>query len=466
MNTKKIGAIGSAAIYTFGAFFVQGINFITIPVFAKFMSPNDFGLYSSYESWVAVVTVLLGLQTVASVINAFSDYGENGIVNYVRSVTSIGWLTFIIIFLLLFLFHKSLEALFELDFFELFLGIIQCLFAYFLVMLLNRLRVTNEPLLYLYFSSANTLLSVLLGLLFINTKFFSGSFARILGSTLAATVVGVIALFYIYENKFEIHFEHIKYALVLSFPLVFHALSGIVLGKTDQIMLLKMTSASEMGIYSYGNKLGHVIYILYTAINQAFIPWYYLQKKKKNSSAITTLVTIYSCLFGLFCSSFLLMLPDLITLVSPNTYLGAIYITPIIVVAFYFNFLYIFPSTHEFYYKKTGFIALGTVFSAVINVLLNLLLIEKFGGVGAAIATCFSTIALLLFHLFIAIKVVGNYEIPLFFFIKNGMYVTLLLGVYFLSVEQFKLRFFLSIILLIVFCLVVHNNYKKVRQIT
>ena len=76
---KSNNLITVAFIYVFGSFFTQGLRFITLPIFARIMSTADFGYLASYETWVAIITVLIGLQTASSISNAYIDYKNDNI---------------------------------------------------------------------------------------------------------------------------------------------------------------------------------------------------------------------------------------------------------------------------------------------------------------------------------------------------------------------------------------------------
>ncbi len=466
MRNKHIGTLKAVIIYTFGAFIVQGINYITIPLFANVLSTEDFGLFSSYENWVAIISIIIGLQTAASITNAYTDYGELNIKKYISSVSFIGWISFIIVCIIVFLFRSFFENLFELEFRDLLLGIIQCFFIYFLTMILDQYRVTNKPIAYLFYSLANTLIGLGIGLGLIYTHTVTGYSARVFGVVLAAITVGGIACITIYrQNKMIVKLEYIKYAILLCIPLIFHAFAGIILGKTDQMMLLKITSASEMGIYSYGNKLGHIIYVFYTAVNQVFIPWYYSKKREGKTEEITKLVAIYTTAFGLICIFVLMILPELIQFISPESYRGAINTTPFIVVAFYFNFLYTFPSNHEFYNKKTQYIAIGTMISGLLNVFLNVLFIPKWGGMGAALATCVSMISLFIIHLIVANIIVKNYEEPTMPFIVKGICIIISLVLYFVFIKVTIIRFTIGIVSLVMLIIYTIKKYTHIKSI-
>ena len=48
--------------YTLGTLLVQGINFLTLPIYTRVITPEVFGQYSLYLSWVNLFSLIIGLQ--------------------------------------------------------------------------------------------------------------------------------------------------------------------------------------------------------------------------------------------------------------------------------------------------------------------------------------------------------------------------------------------------------------------
>ena len=71
----------------------------------------------------------------------------------------------------------------------------------------------------------------------------------------------------------------------------------------------------------------------------------------------------------------------------------------------------------EYYYKKTKLIALGTVAAAILNVVLNSLIIPRYGFQAAAYTTAFCYLCYLLIHIGFARKIHGRnlYPMPVIF---------------------------------------------------
>ena len=69
MNLKKAGLL-----YTFGSFFNKGIAFFTVPLFTRILSTSDYGIVSTYNSWVGTVTVLISMTLYMAIRQSFIYY--------------------------------------------------------------------------------------------------------------------------------------------------------------------------------------------------------------------------------------------------------------------------------------------------------------------------------------------------------------------------------------------------------
>ena len=57
---KKIfsnSLIKNGAYYTLGTFILQGINFLTLPLYTRILTTRDFGITSLYTAWQSVVVI-------------------------------------------------------------------------------------------------------------------------------------------------------------------------------------------------------------------------------------------------------------------------------------------------------------------------------------------------------------------------------------------------------------------------
>lgn len=103
----------------------------------------------------------------------------------------------------------------------------------------------------------------------------------------------------------------------------------------------------------------------------------------------------------------MLLTPEVMKILGPKEYWVAGRIIATVIFGIYFNFLYTFAVNYELYSQNTRWIAVGSICAAGVNVVLNLLLIPQFGGMGAAVATLISYFALFVFHNIIATRLGG-----------------------------------------------------------
>ena len=89
--------------------------------------------------------------------------------------------------------------------------------------------------------------------------------------------------------------------------------------------------------------------------------------------------------------------PEIIAIFAPKEYYDAIWVIPPVVMSVFFSFSYYFFAIFEYYYERTKTIAIASCFGAILNIILNYLLIPVFGYFAAGYTTliCFIIYAVL-----------------------------------------------------------------------
>ena len=110
-------------------------------------------------------------------------------------------------------------------------------------------------------------------------------------------------------------------------------------------------------------------------------------------------------LVGTYISMGLLTIStELIKLFLTDVYLPCIYIVPTLVVAMFFQFIYIFVYDFQFFNKKAKSIAISSIAAAIVNLITNYIFIPKFGYLAAGFTTLASYFVLLMSNYFFTIK--------------------------------------------------------------
>ena len=64
----------SSIWYTLSNFILKGVSFITVPIFARLLTKEEFGLFSNFNSWLSIFIILGTLSLSSSLISARFDY--------------------------------------------------------------------------------------------------------------------------------------------------------------------------------------------------------------------------------------------------------------------------------------------------------------------------------------------------------------------------------------------------------
>ncbi|HAP8444206.1 TPA: oligosaccharide flippase family protein, partial [Enterococcus faecium] len=174
-----------------------------------------------------------------------------------------------------------------------------------------------------------------------------------------------------------------RYALKISLPLIPHSLANIVLAQFDRIMINSYLGPAAGGIYSYISNIGIILSVIWMSTNNAWVPWFYGEMSKNNEKKVKKVSNYYLVVFTLITMIVMVVSIDLAKFMAPKDYYSGLSLVVPITLGYFFQFLYSLPVNAEFYEKKTSFIAIGTVASAIVNILLNMIFIPRLGIIAA-----------------------------------------------------------------------------------
>ena len=148
-----------------------------------------------------------------------------------------------------------------------------------------------------------------------------------------------------------------------------------------------------------------------------------MEKKNNNNKYIGKSSMIIISLVGVLCMAVILFAPELIRILGTEEYLAAIWVIPPVALSVLFIFIYCCFANVEFYFEQKKQILIGSLMSATLNVVLNMLFIPRFGFVAAGYTTLICYIAFAIFH-YISMKKVclkQKFDCPF-----NGKHILLL----------------------------------------
>lgn len=406
---KESKLIKASFWYTLGNVFIKGVNFVTIPLYTYLMTVDEYAQINNFLAMVAIMGIFVGLSLEGSINNANFEFKEK-INEYMSSVLFLSTLAFLGFFILgnvLYIFQDQYFSISH----TIFIFLILQSYGIFLVHYLGAYFTINvQYFRYLILSFIHIIMNVGFSLVFMLTLFDHDRYiGRVVGGTIGIGLLGAaIYILIMARGKKLIHTKYWKYGLMISLPLIPHLLSQNILSQFDRTMIYNYAGSFDAAIYSYILNLGIVLSVLWGSTNSAWVPWFYNEMDNKNFENIKKTSSIYTLLFAAATFGAMLVMIDVAKLMAPDEYLVGIPLVIPIMLGFYFQFLYSLPVNAEFYMKKTNYIALGTIASAIIKVVLNYIFLPIFGYVAAAFTTVISYFFLFVFHYLLSRKFTGR----------------------------------------------------------
>lgn len=401
---KKVGLNKTIALNLCGSVILQGITFITLPIFSRILGSSQFGYYSVFMSWEGIFSVLLALGINTS-IGAGVYYYANEYKSFRSNILFFNIIVAFFSVLIYLLLYSKINVLLDYNF-NIYVALFIVSFSVnvigsFTSVLIFEKKALLNFILSVFLSISNVILSLIFIVYFPRENLYESRVYGYLVSYFTATIIIIIC--YFAKNRFRIDTKYLKYGIYFGLPVVFHQLSHYVLGQSDRIMMQKMSVLdSEIGIYSLFYTFCGVIRILLNAFNTSFGPYYadYINANDKDSMVSKS--KNYIELFTIICIGFLMLSREVSYIMADEEFYGGINLIPIITISAYFTFLYQFAVNYEFFYRRTKIIASGTIGAAIVNIILNVVFIRKFGMYGAAYSTLISYGLLFIFHFIIA----------------------------------------------------------------
>ena len=243
------------------------------------------------------------------------------------------------------------------------------------------------------------LLNTLIKIALILTKAPLLAFALVTLAEFAMSAIGLLIVYQVKGSSLWLWRWSVATAKTLlkeSLPLIFSGFAIMIFMRIDQVMLGQMIGDSEVGVYSAAVRVSEIWYFIPGAIVSSVAPAIYAAKEKSESlyyQRIGQLLSLMTCISLAIALPMSFLSDKIIMVMFGSGYAEA---GPILAVHIWTS-LFVFmglATSPWFIAEGLNRVSLGkTLFGAILNIILNLLLIPKYAGLGAAIATIISQAA-------------------------------------------------------------------------
>lgn len=359
--------------YTVCNFLVKGMAFITTPIFARILSPEELGSFTNFTSWINILLVLTSFDLSQSIIRSKMDF-EGDIDSYIWSILSFSTICTLIIYAIVCIFHGFFEQILSME-----MKYIHVMFMYLIVFPAYQMLITKHRAYYRY-----KLFAILTAIMVISSVLLSLVMVFLLENKLTGRIVGYYLPYILFgagiyivlacKGK-KIKIQYWKYASVICIPLVPHVLSMHLLNSFGKIMLTSYHGEAYTAVFSIAYSCSYVTSTLFDSMNKAWAPWLLDSLHDNYLTEIRRVSKVYITVFAFLIIGMLLVVPELVWILGGAQYAAAVYCVPPLVAGCMFQFIYTMYVNIEFYKKRTVAVAGATLVAALTNILLNLLLL-------------------------------------------------------------------------------------------
>ncbi|MDP2562082.1 oligosaccharide flippase family protein [Psychrobium sp. 1_MG-2023] len=435
-----------ASWYTISRILVLTLSFISIPIFTHLLSPNEFGEFAIYTMWIAMLTPFVGLGLHMSIGRAKVEFKER-YKQYVSSIVFLLLILLIIALVTLSTFESFFVGVINYPSHWLYLIIVQTFMSLFINTVFCMFQFNGMYKQLAIVTFLQMLVSLLLSIYFVNF-FFEENKAegRIFGVFFIDLILGCALCIYAFVyGRCYVNMKFWAFGIKYSTPFILGSLSYIINGQFDRLLINEYLGAAEAGIYSFSYSIGMLLLTLAIAVKQALNPWVYEQLDNGQKTPVKVVYKHYIIVFSLLAVIMLHATPELITLLSKESYWDGLSILPWIVLAAYIQVLILNESETQMFLKKTLVNSSVVVVGAILNIVLNYMFIPKYGSMGAVVTTVVTYAFMLVLLLLININVLHFKLVSNRVYLMSLIYILASTTIFFLVKDSLVMRFVLII---------------------
>lgn len=473
-----MGIVKSLSIYSLGTIILSAVNFALVPVYSKYLDPREYGILNMILIFISVFTIIndLGLKSTLQI--RFYKISTKNRGSYIGEILLVLVIVNIFISAVGIIFSGRIQRV---------LGIsIDPLYWYLILLIISLSVITNlfsvilrlleRAKMFVTVSIVKTVILGSLNILFL-VKYhmsYEAYIYSLIGMNMAVLVTMFVFLHRSFTMSYRFSMISFKEKLAIGLPIVPHGLLSIVMTSGDRYILNQMLSLSAVGIYSMGYKFGNLFQqLVLNPFNNAFFPMLsrrYSSSAREYASLLGRVLQFYFSLSLIYLIGFSTFLDSVFWFLIDPKYWPSINIVQIVAVSLIiFGFGLQFNTT-ILLEEKTYITPILTLLGGIVNIGANIILIRKYGIIGAALATMASYLIVTILQIMISTRLV-RIEISAGFYIKNIILFVPFYGVCIgmtnlndFSIARLSIRIGLLLIFIFIYYVINHRFLKNIIE--
>ena len=380
-NIKKILNVRvpakASAWYIGSSVLAKGISALVTPIFTRLLTPEEYGLYPLYLSWLSVFTILISLELAGGVMYRGLQKFENNKDEFISASFGLFLCVFVVSCSLYFAFSSFINSVTRLGTFVTFLMLCtifsNTVTGFYTAKAKYEYKYMRATLINLISSLASPLLSV--ALIFLS---YYKSEARIIASSFVLIFIAVYALSSMLKSSKTLYQKDVWFFLLrFNLPLLPHYLAlGLIL-RSGELVIGRAYGTEALGKYSVATSIGMALTVITGGLLSALSPWILRRIKSSENERIQDLLLLLTKGLCILTLVLLAASPELLSILTPPAFHSVLIAVFPIALSVIPIFLSNVLTSSEAYFEKSYLTALPSLISAAISILLSLLVLPK-----------------------------------------------------------------------------------------
>ena len=405
----KYKLLNNILIFMISTILNKGLNFFMLPLFTFYLTKSDYGYLGFIVSVVAIASIYIGLWPSNFIMAKFSTYGKEKMSLYISNIFVILGVTFVLVLIFLLLFQNIIFVNFDNSFDLIILISFYTLFVVVFNIFNAITQLEKNAVKYAFFQSLYLLSSLGIALLLI-IKLDYGWRGKFYAELSILLLISAYSIYYFIKERyivFNFSIAKSKELLIYLFPLTFHVIGLFLIGTIDKVFLVKYLNLEAVGVYTIAMTMSIVVNIVYDSAIKAWEPYFFERvgsQKAEDMNFIIKTVVGYTVFVILSAFVYIQIVPFIFSFMIDEKFSDALLYIPLLVIGFSFEGVRKPLASFLMHKNKVKILGILSLFAATVNIVFNIILIQKFGISGAAYATIISFGFLYFATLFLVFK--------------------------------------------------------------
>lgn len=386
------------AWYLFSSLFSKGLNLVLLPVYTRYLPPNEFGILNTLLAMAQILPIAMSLYLDAAFARFFHEY-KSDFPALRRLFSTVYWFVLVwggaVLLVTLFFAPGWASHFLDVPFIYLALAFVPTLFLQVAQLGLVFLRQSLDSRRTTLLEVSSAVISLLLTIPLL-VVWELGVLARLIGA-----VAPAIFLFCYYTWFFRARgllgavFDKklAQTCLLFSIPLLPNLMSGWISGMSDRLILARYATSEAVGIYSLGVTFSSLLYVLQDAVTQVTGPTVMSGLIHDKDATLQKMAHISLVLWAAMLAANLFLVlfsPEIVAVFATHAYSEASSIIAICGFAYVLSPQYRIFTDVISYHKRTWVLTVAAFLMAGTSLGLNFVVIPRWGINGAAGVFVFS----------------------------------------------------------------------------